>query len=78
MPATPGPLHHVVAVRGPVVDVRGSPLPRLGHVLHVRVDGTTLMLVAAQHVSEDTARTIALQSTEDWRAACPRWTPARR
>ena len=64
MPATPGPLHHVVAVRGPVVDVRGSPLPRLGHVLHVRVDGTTLMLVAAQHVSEDTARTIALQSTE--------------
>ncbi|MBX3605504.1 MAG: F0F1 ATP synthase subunit beta [Piscinibacter sp.] len=56
--------HRVAAVHGPVVDVRGTPLPQLGHVLDVALDGQGLVLVVAQHLSEDRVRAIALQSTE--------------
>lgn len=56
--------HRVAAVRGPVVDVRGRPLPQLGHVLQVPCDGHTVVLVVAQHACEDRVRTIALQTTE--------------
>ena len=56
--------HHVIAVRGPVVDVRGAPLPQLGHVLTVRLENATVVLVVAQHLSRDTVRAIALQTTE--------------
>jgi F-type H+-transporting ATPase subunit beta len=51
-------------VHGPVVDVRGTPLPQPGCVVQVQLDGDELVLVVAQHVSQDTVRTIALQSTE--------------
>lgn len=56
--------HHVSAIHGPVVDVLGLPLPQLGNVLAVQLDGGTVMLVVVQHVSENTVRTIALQTTE--------------
>ncbi len=56
--------HRVSAVHGPVVEVRGAPLPQLGHVLSVELDGHAVMLVVVQHVSEDSVRTIALQTTE--------------
>jgi F-type H+-transporting ATPase subunit beta len=46
------------------VDIRGMPLPQLGHVLDVSLDGRTIVLVVAQHVAEDMVRAIALQSTE--------------
>jgi len=51
-------------VHGPVVDVQGLPLPQLGHVLSVPVDDRAVMLIVAQHVSEDTVRGIALHATE--------------
>jgi len=56
--------HRVSAVHGPVVDVLGAPLPQLGNVLTVELDDEQVMLVVVQHVSEDTVRTIALQTTE--------------
>jgi len=57
--------HHIVAVRGTVVDVRGTPLPQMGHVLRTtHDDGLQVMLVVVQHLSEHTVRTIALQTTE--------------
>lgn len=56
--------HRVAAVHGPVVDVRGAPLPQLGHVLRVPLDGQAVLLVVAQHLSEDRVRAIALQTTE--------------
>ncbi len=59
-----GARHRIVAVHGPVVDVRGTPLPQPGCVVQVKLDGDELVLVVAQHVSQDTVRTIALQSTE--------------
>jgi len=40
------------------------PLPQLGHVLTVRFDARELMMVVAQHVSENTVRAIALHATE--------------
>jgi F-type H+/Na+-transporting ATPase subunit beta len=58
------PRHRVVAVHGPVVDVRGMPLPQLGHVLSIPIDDRAIVLVVAQHVAEDTVRAIALESTE--------------
>jgi len=58
------PQHRVIAVRGPVVDVRGAPLPQLGHVVNVRTGAAEILLVVAQHLSEDSVRAIALQSTE--------------
>jgi F-type H+-transporting ATPase subunit beta len=62
--ARPTSVHRVAAAHGPVVDVRGTPLPQLGHVLEVRIDGTKILLVVVQHVSENSVRTIALQTTE--------------
>jgi F-type H+-transporting ATPase subunit beta len=56
--------HRISAVHGPVVDLRGTPLPQLGHVVEVALDGRALMLVVVQHVSEEIVRTIALQTTE--------------
>ena len=56
--------HRVSAVRGTVVDVRGLPLPQLGHVLTVQTSDHEVMLVVVQHVSEHTVRTIALQTSD--------------
>ena len=66
MPTTsfPSPAYRVVAVHGPVIDVRGTPLPQLGHALTVRFDARELVMVVSQHVSEDTVRAVALQATE--------------
>ena len=61
---TESAMHRVSAVHGPVVDVLGVPLPQLGNVLQVQLDGGTVMLVVVQHVSENTVRAIALQTTE--------------
>ena len=51
-------------MRGPVVDVHGTPLPQPGHVLEVRIDGRAVVLVVAQHIAEDVVRAIALHDTE--------------
>lgn len=56
--------HEVSAVRGTVVDVRGMPLPQLGHVLTVSAGERQIMLLVVQHVSEHTVRTIALQTSD--------------
>jgi len=63
-PETELATHRVSAIHGPVVDVLGVPLSQLGNVLTVQLDGSAVMLVVVQHVSENTVRTIALQSTE--------------
>ncbi len=56
--------HEVAAVRGTVVDVRGTPLPQLGHLLTVSLNQHQIMLVVVQHVSEHMVRTIALQTSD--------------
>lgn len=56
--------HRVASVRGTIVDVRGAPLPQLGHVLKVAVDGRQIVLVVVQHLSEDLVRAIALQTSD--------------
>ncbi|MBV8273433.1 MAG: F0F1 ATP synthase subunit beta [Cupriavidus sp.] len=54
----------VLAIHGPVVDVLGTPLPQLGHVLTARFDARELVMVVAQHIAENAVRAIALQATE--------------
>ncbi len=56
--------HHVSAVRGTVVEVKGQPLPQMGHVLNVKVDGQAVQLVVVQHISEHAVRCIAMGSTD--------------
>lgn len=56
--------HQIAAARGSVVDVRGTPLPQIGHVLTVRLPERDVLLVVVQHLSEHTVRTISLQTTE--------------
>ncbi len=46
------------------MDVRGTPLPQLGHVLTVDLGDREVMLIVVQHVSEHTVRTIALQTSD--------------
>ncbi|MFC4343080.1 F0F1 ATP synthase subunit beta [Cupriavidus numazuensis] len=58
------PAYRVLAVHGPVVDVRGTPLPQLSHVLTARFDARELVMVVAQHISENIVRAIALHGTE--------------
>ncbi len=64
LPSVPPARHKVAAVRGTIVDVRGMPLPQLGHVLTVTLNEHPLILVVVQHVSEHTVRTIALQTSD--------------
>jgi F-type H+-transporting ATPase subunit beta len=59
-----GERHRVASVRGTIVDVRGAPLPQLGHVLKVAVDGREIVLVVVQHLSENLVRAIALQTSD--------------
>ncbi|MEX8520296.1 MAG: F0F1 ATP synthase subunit beta [Leptothrix sp. (in: b-proteobacteria)] len=54
----------VVAVHGPVVDVRCSLLPALGHLLSLQAGATVWSLVVMQHLSETLVRCIALQPTD--------------
>ncbi len=60
----------VVAIVGPVVDVRfdAASMPALGHALHtVNERGETMTLETAQHVQTDVVCAIALASTEGLR-----------
>jgi F-type H+-transporting ATPase subunit beta len=56
----------VVQVVGVVVDVEfsGRKLPPINTALTTQLNGTTLILEVAQHLSETTVRTIALASTD--------------
>lgn len=56
---------HIVAIRGPVVDVECRELlPNLGRALLVQLGLTTLLLEVAQHLGVQRVRTIALGDTE--------------
>ncbi|CAJ0780247.1 F0F1 ATP synthase subunit beta [Ralstonia chuxiongensis] len=54
---------HVLAVRGPIVDVRCTRLPPIGQALHLRVDGETATLEVFQHLDDTRVRAIALRPT---------------
>lgn len=55
----------VVAIRGPVVDIRCSPLVPIGQALWLTPDeGGLVTLVVSQHVDEQHLRAIALQPTD--------------
>lgn len=55
---------HIVAIRGPVVDVHCLRLPPLGHALVVTDAERTLTLEVFQHLDEQRIRAIALADTE--------------
>lgn len=56
---------HITQVIGAVVDVQfpGS-VPPILNALHVQTDGGVLVLEVAQHLGEDSVRTIAMDSTD--------------
>lgn len=56
----------IVQVVGVVVDVefKEDQLPRINNAISVELNGKTLLLEVAQHLSESTVRTIALASTD--------------
>jgi len=55
----------VTQVLGPVVDVRfDGELPTMLSALHTRIGERTLVLEVAQHLGENTVRTIAMDSTD--------------
>ena len=50
---------------GPVVDVEfEKDLPPILNALHVKVDGNRVVLEVAQHLGENTLRSIAMSATE--------------
>ncbi|TNK82348.1 F0F1 ATP synthase subunit beta [Mycoplasmopsis pullorum] len=55
----------VVQILGPVIDVRfaNSKLPKLLNALEIRHEGKIYTLEVAQHIGDDTVRTIAMVST---------------
>lgn len=55
----------VVQILGPVIDVRfaNSKLPKLLNALEIRHEGQIYTLEVAQHIGDDTVRTIAMVST---------------
>ena len=57
---------HIVQVLGPVVDVRFADqhLPNLNNALTVDNHGAKLVLEVAQHIGDDTIRSIAMGSTD--------------
>lgn len=61
--STDPPIGHVIAVRGPVVDIRCQRLPPLGQALALRMDGETIALEVFQHLDESRVRAIALHPT---------------
>src|SRR5438094_1930250 len=59
------PIGHVSQVMGAVVDVQfGDELPPILNALETRNQGNRLVLEVAQHLGENTVRTIAMDSTE--------------
>ncbi|BAK77278.1 F0F1 ATP synthase subunit beta [Pseudogulbenkiania sp. NH8B] len=64
-PAPPGIASgRVLAVRGPVVDIRFQRLPPIGQALHLPLDGESITLVVFQHLDETRVRAIALHPTD--------------
>lgn len=56
---------YITQVIGPVVDVYFSDhLPRILNALHTENQGKTLVLEVAQHLGDDTVRTIAMDTTD--------------
>jgi F-type H+-transporting ATPase subunit beta len=57
---------HIVQVMGPVVDVRFEEggLPPINNALTMQVGDRTLTVEVAQHIGDNTARTIAMSSTD--------------
>lgn len=59
-----GNIGKVVQVLGPVVDVRFSgELPNILNALELTLNGKKLVLEVAQHIGDETVRTIAMDST---------------
>jgi F-type H+-transporting ATPase subunit beta len=55
----------IVQITGAVVDVRfDGELPKILNALHVQNQGKTLVLEIAQHLGEQTVRTIAMDTTD--------------
>src|SRR6266481_2203739 len=55
----------ITQVIGAVVDVKfDSDLPRILNALHAQNQGKTLVLEVAQHLGENTVRTIAMDTTD--------------
>jgi F-type H+/Na+-transporting ATPase subunit beta len=60
-----GPKSHIRQVTGAVVDVQfDEHLPKILNALETQNHGTRLVLEVAQHLGENTVRTIAMDSTE--------------
>ena len=58
-------LGKIKQIIGPVVDVEfESELPPILNALHVKVDGNRVVLEVAQHLGENTLRSIAMSATE--------------
>ena len=56
---------HITQVTGAVVDVKfGEALPAILNALETENQGNRLVLEVAQHLGENTVRTIAMDSTE--------------
>ena len=63
-------LGRVAQVMGAVVDVQfDGDLPAIMNALETDNQGNRLVLEVAQHLGENTVRTIAMDSTEGWCAA---------
>jgi len=58
------PAGHVLAVRGPVIDVGCTRLPPIRNALSLPADGGVVILEVVQHLDDSRVRTIALHSTE--------------
>lgn len=55
----------VVQVLGPVIDIKfGEVLPSIYNAVNIELNGKTLVCEVAQHIGNDTVRTIALDLTE--------------
>ena len=58
-------LGKIKQIIGPVVDVEfENELPPILNALHVKVDGNRVVLEVAQHLGENTLRSIAMSATE--------------
>ena len=70
--ASSSPQGKIVQVIGAVIDVSFTDgLPSILNALEVDLPGSVLVLEVAQHLGEDTVRTIAMASTEGIRRGLP-------
>ena len=69
----------ITQVIGAVVDVQfDGELPAILNALETENNGKRLVLEVAQHLGENTVRTVAMDATEVWSVACRSTTPAAR